>query len=469
MSSMSVTASKKLLEPLSEKLVFKPHDYQVDAIKWLVTHSKSGLFFDPGLGKTICVLQAFDIRREKKICDKLFIIAPLLVAKHVWTDEIEKWGLPFKAAVLHGSKKDKLLHEDVDVYIINYDGLDWLLKNFDPKRWKKAMLVFDESSKIKNTRTRRFKAIKRILSAFPYRHILTGSPVPNSLLDLFGQIYALDQGNALGQFITHYRQQYFHQSGFGGFEWKILPGASQKIYDKIKTLVMRIDAQDHIKLPKLVRVPIEVELPQRARMIYDDLERDFITQLKRGVIIAKNAGVLSGKLRQVANGGIYHDNGAEKRTSEWLHDAKIDAIVDLIDELNGKPAWIAYHFQHELERLKEVFPNAEVMNADDMTIVKRWNAGEIPILLGHPQSAAHGLNMQGSGYAIVFFALTWSFEDYDQFIRRVWRQGLKSRVFLYIFVAKNTIDEVMLVTLNSKKSTQDDLFKALKTRYLLKE
>lgn len=466
MSFTSAKALKMPSVPASGKLVFNPHDYQRAGIEWLVTKSKSGLFYDPGLGKTICVLQAFDIRREKKICDKMLVIAPLLVAKHVWTDEIKKWGLLFKAVVLHGSKKDKLLQEEADVYIINYDGLEWFLKSFNPKRWKKAMLVIDESSKIKSTRTRRFKALKRMLPAFPYRHILTGSPVPNSLLDLFGQIYALDQGNALGQYVTHYRQQYFFQTGFGGYEWKILPGSSQRIYDKIAPLVMRIDAQDHIQLPKLVRAQIDVVLPDRARMIYDDLERDFITQLRNGVIIAKNAGVLSGKLRQVANGGIYHEQPGEKRRSEWLHDAKVDALVELIEELQGKPAWIAYYHQHELARLKEVFPQAEVMNPHDATIVKRWNAGEISVLLGHPQSAAHGLNMQGSGYAIIFFALTWSFEDFDQFVRRVWRQGLKSRVFLYTIVAKNTIDDVILGTLMSKKATQNDLFIALKKKYL---
>lgn len=447
---------------------FKPHDYQLAAIKWLVTKPQSGLFFDPGLGKTICALQAFDIRRSRGLSDKLLVIAPLLVAKHVWANEIEKWGLRLKVVVLHGSKKEQLVRTDADVYVLNYDGLEWFTRQLEPKRWRKATLVFDESSKIKSTRTARFRHVKQLLPIFPYRHILTGSPVPNSLLDLFGQVYVLDQGQALGRFITHYRAQYFNQSGYGGYEWKIKPQAAEQIYEKIKPLVLRIDAQDVIKLPKLVRVPLTVELPAEARAVYDDLERDFITQLRDGVIVARNAGVLSGKLRQVASGGIYHEK-AGIRHSRWLHDAKIDALRELVDELSGKPAWIAYYYQHELERLREVFPHAEVMNPRDATIVKRWNRGEISVLLGHPQSAAHGLNMQESGYAIVFFSLTWSYEDYDQFIRRVWRQGLKSRVFLYQLIAQNTIDEVILPVLSGKKATQDQLFQALKSKYLMRK
>lgn len=413
----------------------------------------------------MCALTAFKIRRARKLTDKLLIVAPLLVAKHVWMNEIEKWGLGLTSVVLHGSKKEKLLDDDVDVYILNYDGLEWFVNRFNPSRWKRATLIFDESSKIKNTRTTRFKLIKRLLPTFPYRHILTGSPVPNSLLDLFGQIYALDQGQALGKFITHYRVQYFNQGGFNGYEWKIKPEASAQIYEKIKPLVMRIDALDVIKLPKLIKVTLPVKLPKEARAIYDDLERDFITQLRDGVVVARNAGTLSGKLRQVANGGIYYEEKGT-RNSRWLHDSKIDALKELIDELNGKPAWIAYYFQHELKRLREVFPQAEVMNPNDKTIIARWNRGEIPVLLGHPQSAAHGLNMQESGYAIVFFSLTWSYEDYDQFIRRVWRQGLKSRVFLYQIIAEDTIDETMLPVLNGKKATQEHLFQALKNRYL---
>lgn len=474
---------------------WKPHAYQKKAVKFLIEHAAGALFLDPGLGKTSITLAAIKLLKQKKIINKVLIIAPLRVCHSVWPNEIGKWsdfyGLKFQ--ILHGPKKAEALSTEADIYIINPEGLEWLLQvkkttttlngktkvDIDQRRWKNLgfdTLVVDELSKFKYTSTNRFKAIKLVLGTFSRRWGLTGSPVANGLLDLFGQCYVLDQGRTLGSYISHYRTKYFNL-GYDGFNWVIRDGADKEIYERIKPLVLRMSAEDYLDMPTLINNNILVDLPKDVMKIYKHMEDDLIAKLDSRVITASNAAAASAKCRQVANGGVYLDLDIEalikpsKSTREWvnLHSMKIDALADLIDELQGSPLLVAYDFRHDLDRIQEKFGidipyiGGGVDAKRSVELEKAWNAGKLPVLFGHPQSIAHGLNLQEVGNHVCWHSLTWNYELYDQFIRRVLRQGNKAKnVFVHHIIARKTVDEAVMAALGSKRSGQNAFFNALK-------
>lgn len=446
---------------------WKPHHYQERAMEFLVENAEAGLFLSPGLGKTSVTLGAFKALRAAGFVNKMLVIAPLRPCYSVWPREVKKWAQfnDLSVGVLHGPKKDKILQEDHDIYTINPEGLRWLfgkMRGTIPFE----MLVIDESSKFKAVNTQRFKTLKPHLPKFRRRYILTGSPAANSLLDLFGQIYVMDLGKTFGPYITHYRNRFFHQTGFGGYDWALKPGADKEIYDHIAPRVLRMSAEDYLEMPPLIIEDIEIELPPKARAMYDQLENALRLDFKEGRVVAANAAVASMKCRQIANGGIYLD-GAE-RSWQQIHDAKTEALSDLIEELEGQPALIAYSFHHDLDRLKKALGKdtphigGGVSGKVSDAICERWNKGELRALIGHPQSMGHGLNLQEAGRAVIWYSLDWSLENYEQFIQRVYRQGQKERVFVYRIIAKNTVDEAVVKALTRKDKTQNALFNALK-------
>lgn len=337
------------------------------------------------------------------------------------------------------------------------------------------------SSKFKHTRTRRFKLLRPALPLFDWRWILTGTPNPNGYLDLFGQMQILDLGRALGRYITHYRTQYFYPTGFGGYTWKLQEGAEERIHAAIKPLVLRLDAEDYIKMPTPKPNIIRVDLPAAARKVYEELEEDMITELDSGeVVTAINSGSALNKCCQVASGALYYMADptvarTARRHYEVLHAAKLEALQDLIDELQGSPLLLAYEYQHDLDRILQMlqgkskqqvpFLGSGVSMADSLLIEKAWNADRIPVLPGHPASMGHGLNLQrGSCHHVCFFTATWDFEMYDQFIRRVRRQGNRfSKVYVHHLIARNTVDEAKLAKLHRKAKTQQGLLDALRT------
>lgn len=443
---------------------YTPHHYQKEAIRFLIQQGQAGLFLDPGLGKTSCVYAAFKLLRQREMVKRMLVVAPLRPAYSVWPQEAQKWYdfSLFKVRVLHGD--NRVLDTNSDVDVINPEGLQWLFGEVKQRRtfpWE--MLVIDESTKFKHTDTVRFKTLKPWLPRFLRRYILTGSPVPNGLLDLFGQIFILDRGHALGRYITHYRREFFDQTGFGGYEWRLRDGSDEKIYERIKPLVLRQSAADHLNLPPLIENIVHVELPPTARKAYKQMEEQLIAEVESGVVTAATAAAAAAKCRQIANGGLY---GAE---GEWhhIHHAKTEAVRDLVEELGGKPAFIAYEFHHDLERLKQAFPGAPhlgggVPPAKARAIEDAWNAGQLSVLLAQPASVAHGLNLQGVGAAVVWHSLTWDLEHDEQFVRRVWRQGQRERVVVHRLVAKGTVDEVVLAALRRKDRTQRKLLESLK-------
>jgi SNF2 family DNA or RNA helicase len=327
------------------------------------------------------------------------------------------------------------------------------------------MLVVDESTRFKHGNTQRFKTLKPYLREFKRRYILTGSPAPNGLLDLFGQCYLLDGGAALGGYITHYRMEHFDPVGFGGYQWALKPGHDKLIEEKLRPLVMRLSAEDYLDIPPLINNTVTVTLPDAAMKVYREMETLLVAQVKDEQVVAANAAAATTKCRQIANGGIYHEGG-----SEWshIHEAKVEAVKELVEELSGKPALVAYEYRHDLERLQRAFPDAPhigggVSAAAFARIEHEWNRGEIPVLLAQPQSVAHGLNLQGTGAAVIWAGLTWDLEVAEQFVRRVWRQGQKETVVQHFIVAKGTVDEVVMRALARKDKTQSSLLAALKT------
>jgi hypothetical protein len=452
-----------------------PDKHHQIAVKFLLQNPGSGLLMDPGLGKTGCVLYTFYLLRKKKLAKKMLVVSKIKVAYNTWPDEIKKWGFPFNSHILHGKGMDvKYLESDaIDIHLINFEGLDWLKNTLLNKKNKHLrnmfdICVIDESTKIKNTNTQRFRTIRSLAPLFKRRHILTGTPTPKSMMDIYGQIWFLDLGHCLG-FKTQFRNEFFTPSGFMGYEDKLVEGGEEKIFNKLKHLVIRF--KDTGKdMPEVVLIDRKIPMPPKAMRLYKELELEFIAEMESGVVTAVNAAARSSKLRQVTNGSVY---GEDKKVHK-IHTEKAEELIELVEELNGKPVFVAYEFQHDLDQLKEAFPNAPhigsgVSEKKAREIIKDWNAGKIPILFGHPDSVAHGLNMQEIDAAVVFFSLTWNLENYQQFIKRIARRGNKAKfTMVYHIIMENTIDELMMARLAQKEKSQKNLLKYFED-YLAKE
>ena len=452
-------------------MFWEPHEYQKEAVKFLVEKGSAALWLDPGLGKTAVVLSAFRILKLKGMAKKMLVIAPLRPVHSVWPAEAKKWEqfADYSVGVLHGGKKGQVLKQQHDIYVINFEGLGWLSSQLNGKDWPFQILTVDEISYMKNTQTQRFKTIKPLLDKFDRRWGLTGSPAPNSLLDIFGPQLILDQGATFGPYISRFRTEYFFPSGYGGYEWKLQSDGEARIHAALAGKVLRMAALDHLDLPELTYNDIMVDLPPNARKLYDAFENNLTVELNSGNVTAVNAAVAVMKGQQIANGGSYldDDGSGNARISTHLHDAKTEAVLDLVEELSGQPCIIGYHFAHDLERLKAAFPNAPIIGSGVVghkldSIIDDWNAGKTSVLLAHPMSAGHGLNLQGTGHAVIWYSLTWSLEIYEQFIRRLWRQGQKNHIVVHHIMAKDTIDEAIMMAIRRKDKTQQTLLTAVR-------
>ena len=448
-------------------MFWEPHEYQKRAVKFLVSNGSGQLWLDPGLGKTSITLEAFKILKQAGAVKKALILAPLRPAYAVWPEEIKKWDnfSDISITVIHGPNKDKNLSDASDIHVINFEGLQWLAKMLNGKPFPYDMLVVDEISYLKNTRTERFKSLAVFLDKFKRRFGLTGSPAPNSLLDVFGPQLVIDRGATFGRFITHFRTNYFYQTGFGGYTWSLKEGAADTIHSLLSDKVLRMKAEDYLDMPELMLNRVYVELPKAAKAVYKELEDKLMIEFEQDQVTATNAAVAVGKCQQIANGAIYID-GDEREVKE-IHGEKLDAVEELVEGLNGKPCLIGYHFKHDLQRLKTLFPHAPhigsgIAGKDLKTIIDKWNRGEYPVLLAHPQSAGHGLNLQGAGHAVIWFSNTWSLEIYDQFIRRLWRQGQRNNIVVHQIIAKDTIDEAIVSAISGKDKTQQALMNAVR-------
>jgi SNF2 family DNA or RNA helicase len=443
-----------------------PRVYQLAALQWLVENPHSGLLLDPGLGKTSTTLAAIDFLLDEEHIHHTLVVAPLRVAKTVWPVEVEKWSDFNRIDVcvlceMTTEERIELLRKKHDVYVINPESLinllaidPWRFLNFD-------MLVIDESTKFKDTQTKRFKALKAHLHKFARRVVLTGTPAPNGLADLFGQVYICDLGAALGRFITHFRQRYMYQSR-DGFTWLLAPGAEARIYEAVKPLLLRMMAVDYLDMPELINNYIDITLPPGIGKMYKELERNFLLSLQDATIPVFNTAALGTKLRQVANGFIYD----EDHKSHYVHNEKLKALIELVEEMQGRPLIVCYEFIEDANLIEANFPEAVNVSKrkDTLNVVNDFNAGRIPLLIGHPRSMGHGLNLQEVCKDICWYGITWDLELYQQAIARIWRQGQPSPVVeVHHIVALDTKDVDVSKTLAEKDVVQSRLNAALKT------
>lgn len=423
---------------------------------------------DPGLGKTSIVLAAFKILKKEGYVKSMLIVAPLRVCHNVWPKEIDKWEnfTELTIRVLHGKDKADYLEEDVDIHVINPEGLAWLFDQ-GARRWRDwDVLCVDESTKFKDTQTKRFKLMRKHFESFDRRWILTGTPVPNGIGDLFGQIFILDLGHALGRYVTHFRNKYFHTEGWDKYTYIPNTGSFDAIVDRVDPLVMRMSAHDYLQMPEVVDLNVYVDMNVNAWNVYRGIEDDFITKIDEGVIVAANAAVAGGKCRQIANGGLYINP-----EHDWVetHTEKLDALADLLEELGGAPTLVMYEFNHDLKRLLRRFGagipylGGGTSTAQADRYISDFNKGHIPVMFCHPASMAHGLNLQEVCHHIIWLGITWNLEHYDQSIARINRQGQKNTVFNYHIIARDTLDEKVLSVLGQKDRTQRAVFAALTT------
>ncbi len=447
---------------------YEPHDYQTYATRYIEEHPISAVLLDMGLGKTSITLTALnDLLFDSFEAHRILVIGPLRVARDTWTAEADKWdhlqNLICSVAVGTETERRVALMKPADIYIINRENVQWLIEdsrlpfNYDT-------VVVDELSSFKNYQAKRFRALMKVRPTVKRIIGLTGTPSSNGLMDLWAEFRLLDMGTRLGRFISHYRLDYFQPDKRNGqviFSYKPLPGAEQRIYDKISDITISMRSTDLLKMPKLVRSEYTVRLSDDERERYDGLKQDLVLQLPDGEITAANAAALTGKLCQMANGAIYTDD----RGIINLHNRKLDALEDIIEAAGGKPLLVAYWFKHDLARITERLQKLHVpfSKLDSAESIRRWNNGELPVALIHPASAGHGLNLQSGGSCIVWFGLTWSLELYQQTNARLWRQGQSAETVVVLhIVTKGTIDERILKVLSKKDSTQSALIDAVK-------
>ena len=444
---------------------YKPHSYQAFAKDFIIENKKSGLFLDMGLGKTVITLTAiFDLMFDYFEIAKALVIAPLRVAESTWDAEIEKWEhlKDLKVSKVLGTKQKRIdaLNTPADIYIINRENVKWLV-DLLVKDWPFDMVVIDELSSFKSHRAGRFKALKKIRPCMKRVVGLTGTPSPNGLLDLWAQIYLLDGGERLGRTITSYRDKYFlpdKRNQHMVFSYKPREHAKEEIHEKLSDICVSMKAEDYLKMPDRINNKIEVNLPEKIKEKYKQLEKDLLLPLEESDIVANNAAALTNKLLQFSNGAIYDENGEV----EEIHDEKLKALDELIEAANGKPVLIFYSYKHDKDRILKHLKNVRVL--ETKVDIDDWNKGNIPVMLTHPASAGHGLNLQAGGNIIVWFGLTWSLELYKQANARLHRQGQKENVIVHHIISKGTVDEDVMVALDKKKVNQEELLRAVKAR-----
>ena len=443
---------------------YKPHEYQSYATEFILSHPISAVFLEMGLGKSVITLSAiFDLCLDSFLVCKVLVIAPLRVARDTWPAEIKKWdhlkGLSYSVVV--GTEKERIdaLKKQSTLYIINRENVDWLVhKSGIPFHFD--MVVIDELSSFKSYGAKRFKSLLKVRPSVKRIVGLTGTPSSNGLMDLWAEFRILDLGQRLGRYISHYRNTYFKPDKRNAqiiFSYKPLPGAEDEIYKQISDITISMKSTDYLKMPEYVSNEVFVTLSDKEWKVYSDFKEDMVTNLGDEDIDAVNAAVLSGKLLQMANGAVYDS----ENKAHVIHDKKLDALEDLIEGANGKPVLVAYWYKHDLERIKDRFPVRQIQSSKD---IEDWNNSKIPIAVIHPASAGHGLNLQSGGSTLIWFGLTWSLELYQQTNARLYRQGQNETVVIHHIIAKDTIDEDVILALTRKEKTQASLINAVKAK-----
>ncbi len=434
------------------------------------------LWLDMGLGKTAVSLTAIADRQSMIQSYGALVIAPLRVIQTVWRQEARKWEHTkhLRFSVIHGTPdiRERAFHLPADVYLVNYEGLPWLSQKLIHTYLSRGkylpfnMVVFDEVSRLKNATTNRHNALRSLLPFLPFRIGLTGTPASNGYLDLFGQYLALDSGSRLGTSKSAFTNAFFHNEGWGvASRYEIDVGADRRIEETIGDITLQMNAADYLQLPKVMFNDIWIDLPPGVRERYEKLERDMFIEMDSGrEVEVFNAAALTGKCLQAANGALYLETGGPW---EQLHDAKLDALEEVVEEAAGKPLLVGYSYRHDAARIEKKFKGVEhissKLGANKVNdLVGRWNQGQVPMLIGHPASMGHGLNLQEGSDTIVWFGLPWSLELYQQTIDRLAGGLRRTRpIMVHRILARNTTDEAVLDALEKKHTTQEGLKQSL--------
>ena len=463
---------------------YEPMQHQQIAIDFCLKHPRAGLLMGMGLGKTSVSLSVFvEYKDNLFTARRALVIAPKNVAQNVWAQECLKWDhtKDLRCSIILGTEKQRkaALEADADLYIINRENVVWLMEQLHGSLERFDMVILDELSSFKSTSAKRWKALKKPIQSVRYVLGLTGTPAPNGYLDLWPQMFLLDGGECLGKRIGDYRARYFTMGAHKGhivYEWRLRIGAQDAINRKLRELCISMSSEDWLKLPPVIYNTVYVSMDKAGKKSYDKFQKDKVIPLletRSGIrqldpnsekdlekmtsaIQADTAAVVTGKLLQMANGAVYDDNGKIVP----IHDAKLDALEEIVEANDGNNLLVFYSYQHDLDRITARFPKARVFSGPGD--VDDWNAGKIPMLLCHPASCGHGLNLQQGGHIIVWFGLTWSLELYQQANARLPRPGQKESVIVMHLICRGTVEEKVLAALQEKDTSQGALLNALK-------
>lgn len=444
---------------------YKPHNYQKHTTQFIIDHPEAAILLGMGMGKTISTLTAInELIRNRFETRRVLVIAPVRVARDTWPAEIKKWdhlkGLTISPITGTAQQRKTAANRQADIYTIGRENITWLV-NHHAGHWPYDMVIIDELSSFKNPQAKRFKALKKVRPKINRIVGLTGTPAPNSLEDLWAPFKLLDGGQRLGRTITGFRDRYFtpgKRNGHIVYQWNLKPGADQEIYNAIADITVSMRTTDYLNLPACTYTNHTIHLTPPQRRNYDELRKQMVTTIDDDTIDAPSAGVLAGKLQQLASGAIYTDDN----NTITVHNAKLDALEDIIEAAAGNTILVAYWFKHEATRILERFPQArQLTTAQDMD---DWCAGNIPIGLIHPASAGHGLNLQSGGHILVWLTTPWSLELYEQTNARLFRQGQTEPVTITHINAADTIDTQVSAALARKDTTQSALINAVKAQ-----
>lgn len=444
---------------------YTPHEYQQFCIDYLLDHPAAGLFLKPGMGKTSVALTVADrLLYDSFEVSKVLVIAPLRVAEDTWSRESEKWDhlrhLRISKVLGTAQQRRAALARSADVYCINRENVAWLVKYYG-LNWPFDLVIVDELSSFRNPSSQRFKALRKVRPLIKHLWGLTGTPRPRSLLDLWAQVYLLDQGERLGRTFTEYKRNYFspgRRNGYVIYEWVPRPGAEDEIYGRISDICISLETKGNLQMPELVETVRPVKLSPEARSLYDSMEREALLKLVGTVIDAGSAAAVNGKLLQIAGGAVYD----EDHVAHELHTEKLDVLEDVLEEAAGEPVLVAYRYQHERDRIMARFPQA--VQLKDRETIAAWNRGEIPLLLVHPAGAGHGLNLQDGGHIIVWFGPIYDLELWEQTRDRLYRQGQRSTTSMITLVVEGTVEEDAMRSLAVKDDGQTAMMEAIKAR-----
>lgn len=446
------------------------HDYQRRSADMIVNNFNCGLFLDCGMGKTVSTLTAIQELREIGFIDKVLIIAPKKVAQVTWKDEINNWehlkGLRISVIDGTAAQRRAAMMTDADIYTVSRDNVVWLVVEHGGVKLPYDMVVIDELSSFKNYASKRFKALRRVRKFIPRVVGLTGTPAPNGLIDLWAQMFLIDEGKRLGKTITGYRDRFFTAGRRNGdivYQWDLKSPAEeteQKISELIKDICISMSAEDYLKMPDKLMYYDRVKLSDKDFKAYKTFEREQVLEfIESGeTITAASAAALSNKLQQFANGAMYD---ADRKVLQ-LHDEKIEKLKELVEAANGQPVLVAYSFKHDLDKIMEALKEYKPVKLEKPEQIADWNAGKINVLVTHPASAGHGLNLQKGGHIMIWYGLTWALELYQQFNARLYRQGQKKPVSIHHIIATDTVDEKIIKSLDGKDTTQRSLMDAIK-------